>query len=134
MNEQIFGAVQVDLHVPDNLKPYFEEMAPVFKHATVTFDDIGQHMQNFVNESGVTFKDRYYLIGSMFAEKVLVITPLLKWYISHGIIVSKIHQLIQFLPEKCFAKFSDQVSNDRRAGDRDDNQKVIAETSKLIGM
>ena len=131
---KIFGAVEVDLHVPDHLKNFFSELTPIFKHATVNFEDIGPHMQNFINESGTKFKKRCYLIGSMFAEKILIITPLLQWYISHGIIVTNIYQLIQFSPEKCFVKFADQVSDDRRGGDVDPNLKVIGETSKLIGM
>ena len=131
---KLFGAVEVDLHVPDHLKNFFSEMTPIFKHATVNFENIGQHMQNFVNESGNKFKKRCYLIGSMFAEKVLIITPLLQWYMSHGILVTNVYQIIEFSPKKCFVKFSDQVSNDRRAGDRDPNLKVIGETSKLLGV
>ena len=34
---------------------------------------------------------------------------------------------------RCFQKFADQVSDDRRQGDRDPRYKVIADTSKLIG-
>ena len=131
---KIFGAVEVDLHVPDHLKSYFSEMTPIFKHGTVNFENIGQHMQTFVNESGTIFKKRYYLIGSMFATKILLITPLLQWYIDHGIVVSKIHQLIQFSPKKCFEQFAESVSDDRRAGDLNPNLKVIADTSKLIGL
>ena len=131
---KIFGAIEVDLHVPDHLKSYFAELTPIFKHATVNFADIGQHMQNFVNESGMTFKKRYYLIGSMFATKILLITPLLQWYIDHGIVVSRIHQLIQFSPSKCFEQFADSVSNDRRGGDVNPDLKVVADTSKLIGL
>ena len=98
----IFGAAEVDLHVPEHLKGYFEELTPIFKHAKVTFEDIGEHMQEFINEpdKGRTYKDRNYLIGSMFANKILLITPLLRWYMDHGIEVSKIHQIVQFKPSR----------------------------------
>lgn len=131
---KIFGVVEVDLHVPDSLKDYFSEMTPVFKHGIVDFSDIGQHMQNFVTKHKITFKKRTYLIGSMFATNILLITPLVKWYMDHGIEVTKVHQLIQFSPSKCFEHFADSVSNDRRAGDLDPNKRVIADTSKLIGV
>ena len=96
----IFGAVEVDLHVPENLKEYFSEMTPIFKHGKVTFDDIGEHMQDFVKTNKIPFQDRNYLIGSMFAKKILLITPLLQWYVQHGIKVTKIHQLIEFQPKR----------------------------------
>ena len=100
IDKRIFGAVEVDLHVPEHLKRYFEEMTPIFKHAEVKFDDIGKHMQDFVRQNDITYQDRNYLIGSMFATKILIITPLLRWYVDHGIVVSRIHQLIQFKPSK----------------------------------
>jgi len=90
----------VDLEVPEHLKGYFEEMTPIFKHATVKKEDIGDHMQNFVDDANINYSDRKYLIGSMFADKILVITPLLRWYVEHGVVVKKIHQVIQFKPER----------------------------------
>ena len=55
------------------------------------------------------------------------------WYINHGLVITKVHQLIEFNPSSCFKAFADRVSNDRRAGDRDPSLKAIADTSKLIG-
>lgn len=129
----IFGCAEVDISVPANLKRYFEEFTPIFKHATVKFEDIGHHMQNYLKQTKSIFKDRNYIIGSMVATKILIITPLLCWYIKHGIVVSKIYQVIEFSPVKCFSKFAEEVTNDRRAGDKDENLKLIGETSKLLG-
>ena len=114
--DKIFGAVEVDIHVPDNLKAHFEEMTPIFKNTIVRQDDIGEYMQEFLKETGRTFNDTRYLIGSMFASKILLITPLIQWYMSHGLVVTKIHQVIEFSPKQCFQNFADDVSNDRRAG------------------
>ena len=130
---KIFGAVEVDLKVPDNLKSYFQEMPPIFKNTTVSRDDIGDFMKGFLDSQDIEFKDRRYLIGSMWGEKILVITPLLRWYLEHGLIVTKIHQIVEFNPKKCFEGFVQQISDDRRGGDEDPNRKVIGETSKLLG-
>lgn len=130
---KLFGAVEVDIHVPDSLKTHFEEMPPIFKNIVVQRKDIGSYMENFLVESGREFKDTRYLIGSMFGEKILIITPLLKWYLEHGLIVTRIHQVVEFCPSQAFKSFADRVSQDRRDGDRDPNLKAIADTSKLIG-
>ena len=132
-NGDIFGAVEVDIHVPEHLKPYFEEMPPIFKNTTVSHQDIGDFMRGYLESQGQTFKDTRYLIGSMWAKNILLITPLLRWYLEHGLVVTKIHQVIEFSPKRCFEGFVEQISDDRRAGDRDPNLRVIAETSKLIG-
>ena len=132
-DDSIFGAVEVDLHVPEHLKPYFEEMPPIFKNDFVKFEDIGAHMQNYLKESGENFNGRKYLIGSMFANNILLITPLLKWYINKGLVVTRVHQVIEFKPVRCFQTFVEQITNDRRNGDSDHTQQAVAETSKLTG-
>lgn len=129
----MFGVVEVDIEVPENLKEHFQEMPPIFKNITIQEQDIGEHMSEFLRSSNKTFKDTRYLIGSMFATKILLITPLLRWYIQHGLVVTKIYQFIEFSPKKAFLPFEQSVTNDRRAGDRDPAYKVIADTSKLIG-
>ncbi|NRB81932.1 MAG: hypothetical protein HRU38_25290 [Saccharospirillaceae bacterium] len=133
LNGKIFGCVEVDISVPENLKNYFEEMSPIFKHITVKLEDIGLHMQNYLEQTKTSFKDRKYLIGSMFGTKILIITPLLCWYIKHGVVVSKIYQVIEFTPDKCFSKFAEEITTDRRAGDQHSNLRLIGDTSKLIG-
>lgn len=133
IEDQLFGVAEVDIHVPDNLKAHFQEMTPVFKNIVVKEADIGDFMQQYLKETGQKFKDRRYLIGSMFGVKILLISPLIKWYIAHGLVVTKIHQIIEFCPKTCFRKFADQVTNDRRAGDADPSLKVLGDTSKLIG-
>ena len=112
----LFGAVEVDIHVPDHLKAKFSEMTPIFKNVEVSVENIGTFMNSYLEESGKTFSPTKYLIGSMFGQKILLITPLLLWYLEHGLEVTKIHQIIQFRPIKCFEKFANQVSDDRRAG------------------
>ena len=132
-NGQLFGAVLCDIHVPEDKKDYFAEMPPIFKNTTVHFEDIGRHMQSYLKSSDQTFSDRRYLIGSMFGNKQLFITPLLQFYLKLGLVVTTIHEVIEFSPRKCFDGFADRVTNDRRAGDRDPALKVIGDTSKLIG-
>ena len=114
----IFGAAECDIHVPDELKEKFSEMTPIFKNTIVTENDIGEHMQSFLKGRDEKFKPTRYLIGSMFGEKILLITPLIKWYLEQGLVVTKIYQLVQFDPKRCFKLFADQVSNDRREGER----------------
>ena len=132
-SNKIFGAVEVDIHVPEHLKNYFEELTPIFKNTVVKQSDIGDFMQAYLHEDNKIFKDTRYLIGSMFGKKILLITPLLNWYLSKGLLVTKIYQVVEFKPSNCFKSFVDTVTNDRRAGDRDPHLKMIGDTSKLIG-
>ena len=76
---------------------------------------------------------RRSLIGSMFGEKILLATPLLKWYLEHGLEVTRVYQVIEYTPNPCFKPFGDAVSDARRAGDADPSKVIITDTSKLTG-
>ncbi|KAJ8044458.1 Krueppel-related zinc finger protein 1 [Holothuria leucospilota] len=132
-DDMIFGAIECDIHVPDELKPKFAEMCPIFKNTDISIDDIGEHMKNFALERKIMSKPRKSLIGSMFGKKLLLATPLVKWYLDKGLKITRIYQVIEFTPKQCFKTFGDAVSDARREGDRDSSKAIIADTMKLIG-
>ena len=45
-NGDLFGVIEVDLHVPEHLKDYFQEMPPVFKNINITEADIGDYWRS----------------------------------------------------------------------------------------
>ena len=124
MAEKLFGALEVDLHVPDKLKSKFAEMPPIFKNVEVSRDDIGDHMRQYAVDHDIMSQPRKRLVGSMFGEKIMVISPMLKWYVEHGLKVTQIHQVVEYTPATCFQKFGEQVSEARRARDADPNKKL----------
>jgi hypothetical protein len=133
MEDRMFGALEVDLEVPDYLKGKFAEMPPVFKNTHVSRDDIGDHMKTYAEERIIMNQKRNCLIGSMHGGNIMVISPLLKWYVQHGLKVTKIYQVVEYTPATCFQKFGDIISDARRAGDIDPNKKIVTETKKLKG-
>jgi hypothetical protein len=144
---EIFGMLEVDISVPDswndvcfrpdtNLNPqeYFGEMSPIFGNVDITFDDIGPLMQEYINENNLNKRPRRLLIGAMRAERILLATPLLIWYIKHGLKITKIYQVIEYnSPSHCFKEFVNNVTSARREGDLNPEKSVLADTFKLIG-
>ena len=88
-------------------------MPPVFKNIEVSRDDIGDHMKAYAEEKGIMNQKRRCLIGSMYGEKIMVISPLLKWYVEHGLKVTQIHQVVEYTPAACFQKFGENISDAR---------------------
>ena len=131
--DMLFGLVECDIHVPEALQPHFAEMQPIFKNANITCDDIGEVMRAYAEEHNIMSQSRRSLIGSFKGEKILLATPLLQWYLEHGLVVTHVYQVIQYWPDNCFEKFGKDVSNARRAGDKDPDQAIIADTMKLLG-
>ena len=132
-NEKLFGCVECVIHVPEHLRAKFSEMCPVLKNTEISRDDIGEYMKAYAEENDIMSRPRRNLIGSMVGEKILLATPLLKWYLEHGLEVTRVYQVIEYTPKPCFKPFGDAVSNARRAGDADPSKAIIADTMKLVG-
>ena len=107
-------------------------MCPIFKNTEISRDDIGEYMQTFAEEQNIMPQPRRSLIGSYFGEKILLATPLIKWYLAHGLEVTHIYQVVEYTPVPCFKPFGEAVSDARRAGDMDPNKGIIADTMKLV--
>ena len=129
----LFGMIECDIHVPPELRPYFSEMQPIFKNTTVTRDDIGPFMRQYAEENDIMSAPRRMLVGSFHGIKLLLTTPLLRWYLAHGLVVDRVYQIIEYEPNPCFQRFGESVSAARRAGDSDPEKAIIADTMKLLG-
>ena len=111
-------------------------MSPIFKNIAIDSskkDVIGEHMFNYCQSNKIPLHKSKKLIGSMFGEKILLYTPLLKWYLEHGLIVTKFYEAIEYNKNVCFKELGEDISDARRAGDVDKSMEIIAETMKLIG-
>ncbi|XP_025085055.1 uncharacterized protein LOC112558684 isoform X2 [Pomacea canaliculata] len=129
----LFGLVQCDLHVPEALRERFSEMTPIFKNIHVTRSDIGPFMRAYAEKYKLLTGSTKTLIGSYVGNKVLLATPLLKWYLENGLIVTAIYLVIEYQPKPCFKAFGDMVTSARRQGDSDPSKNILSETFKLLG-
>ena len=129
----LFGMVECDVSVPEHLQDHFAEMQPIFKNVTVTRDDIGPFMRQYAEENDIMSAPRRMLVGSFHGIKILFATPLLRWYLAHGLVVDRVYQVVDYEPNPCFQRFGESVSAARRAGDADSEKAIIADTMKLLG-
>ena len=63
---------------------------------------VGEHMFNYIycQSNKKPLHKRKKLISSMFGEKILLYTPLLKWCLEHGLIITKFYEAIEY-NKKC---------------------------------
>ena len=129
----LFGMVECDILVPSELRAHFAEMQPIFKNTTVTRDDIGPFMREYAEEHDIMSTPRRMLISSYRGDKIMLATPLLRWYLAHGLVVDRVYQVVEYHREACFRQFGESVSAARRAGDADPDKAILADTMKLLG-
>ena len=134
LNDKLFGFFQVDIEVPEQLRKHFSEFSPIFILSEVPEGQIPQHMKEYkINTGRKKVKNNKKLLGVMKAEKILLYSPLLKWYLNHGLQVTKIHKYISYTSGRPFKWFPEEVSAARRAADQDKNKRQLGDTAKLKG-
>ena len=131
--EGLFGMVECDIEVPENLREKFAEMPPIFKNIEIERSALSDHMLSFAQERNILTSPQRTLVGSMFATKILLHSSLAKWYLEKGLTITRIYQVISYQPRLCFSNFAQSVSNARREGDADPSKALIADTAKLVG-
>ena len=103
---KVFGFAQVDIEVPDELYDKFSEMAPLFVAQKIPEKYIPKEVNIYKEKTGrKTIEGTKKLLGVMKAKKILLYTPLIKWYLEHGLRLTAIHQLVEYDPGKPFSWF-----------------------------
>ena len=140
---ELFGMAEVDIEVPDRwqghfrdleLSPYdyFKEFSPIFCTTDVPFDSIGDHMRQHTIDHDAPTKSRRLLVGGMKANKILLTTPLLQWYLKHGLVITRLYETVEYSPVACFQKFVQQGIDARRQSDNDPDQALLGDTFKIL--
>ena len=132
--EQWFGFAEVDIEVPEELWPEFEEFPPLFINRGVPDSAVPQHMHDYLQQSGrKRFPEQPKLLGVMSAKKILLYAPLLVWYLNRGLKLTAVYRTIDYEPREIFSWFVNEVANNRRKGDTDKDKALLAEVFKLLG-
>ena len=84
LEDKLFGFLQVDIHVPDNLKEKFSEFSHLLFVDSIPENTIPKHMKDYQKNTGwKTLQSPRKLLGMTKAENILLYTPVLKWYLNH---------------------------------------------------
>ena len=86
-----------------------------------------------MKDNNMNARNRKTLVAGMRAEKILLATPLLKFYLDLGLVVSDVYTVIEFESRKCFEKIINGVADDRRKADKGLIPPIQGNTSKLVG-
>ena len=134
LNGNLFGYLQVDIEVPDQLRDKFREFSPLFMVDSISQGLVPTHMKEYQERTNrKTLNGSKKLLGVLRAKKILLYTPLLKWYLEHGLKVTAIYKYLAYTAGKPFSWFPEEVSSVRRNGDENPALKQLGDTHKLKG-
>ena len=112
---KLFGHVQCDIEVPENLRSKFNNFPPIFKNTLVSKSDIGDLMKNYAEEEKLLSQPRKMLISSFKLQNGTLITPLLLFYLQLGLVCTQIHRFFEYTPKKMLQQFCAVSSGRKKA-------------------
>ena len=99
-----FGFAEVDIEVPRELWPEFEEFPPLFVNRSVPDNLVPKHMHSYLKRSGrKRFPEQPKLLGVLSAKKILLYAPLLQWYLTNGLKLTAVYRTIDYEPRQMFS-------------------------------
>ena len=127
-----FGFAEVDIEIPEDLRPKFEKMCPFSHNKELPVEAVPKQMIDYLQRTGKTRGNGKKLVGALSAERLLVYAPLLRWYVDHGAVIKAVHRTIDYQAGKIFPWFVEQVKAARRTGDIEKSKALLAELFKLL--
>jgi len=90
-------------------------------------------MREFAEQHDIMQQPRRALVSVYRAYRIMLPTPLLRWYIKHGLQVTRIYRVLQYKPKSWLDDVGQDIIWWRRESDRNTLLEVIAALKKLFG-
>jgi len=132
-SKEWFGFGEVDIEIPQNLWSKFEEMPPFFYNKQIPDVAIPQNMKDYLKKTGRKQMNSKKLVGALSGDKILLFAPLIKWYLDHGAVITRLYRTLDYSPEVIFQWFVEKVTEARRMGDKKKELALLADIFKLLG-
>ena len=97
-----FVYVQNDNELPKDLRANYASIPPLFKNNLVSKKDIGDLIKTYAEEERIMSQPRKMTRSSITIQKEPLITPLLLFHLQHGLVVTKLHCFVDYIPKKMF--------------------------------
>ncbi len=129
-NEKVTGFVLCDI-VPTIAAKKYEEInwPPIFKRDTIDHEELAEWLKNEISPKRFP---KTSLVQSMSAQKILLHTALLAFYLKNGFQITEIYSFIEYEAAECFKDFQNTLY-ELRVQATIDNNTAQASAAKLTG-
>ena len=131
--DELFGYILCDISTPEHLQEEMKNFPPLIKREVITDDYLTPYMAERFRRryKGKQLKQKT-VIQCYNATNHLLLTSLVKFYLSIGLQVTKIHKVIQYRPFRSLSPFVEHVTAMRLDAEKE-GKKTKANTAKTFG-
>ena len=132
LNGEVFGFIEADISTPDSV---IEEMGdfvfpPVFVRTEISEEMLCPYMRERLEQENKK-PPQETIVQCYNAKGQLLITDLVKFYVSKGLVISNVKSFIQYVPGKPFDNFV-QTCYESRVEAEEANNKTRSNTIKNV--
>ena len=132
-DEKLFGYIVCDIITPEHLQEDMKNFPPLIRRETITEEYLTPYMaQRFEQRYKGKKLKQETVIQCFNAENHLLLTSLVKFYLSIGLRITKIHRVIQYRPYPALSPFVKKVTA-MRLDAEENGKKTKAKTAKTFG-
>ena len=129
-----FGYVVCDLSTPSDIIENIKHILfpPVIQRMDIDESLLSPYMQNVTSAANTSLPRNDVVLQTYHGKQQLLFTPLVRFYLDLGMVVSNISLFIQYHPAKSLLPFTEKVYNLRVAATHEGDD-AKSNTSKLVG-
>ena len=128
---KLFGYVQCNIHVPENLTAKFAKFPPFFRNTLVSKNDIENLMKNNA-EKAIFSQPRKILVSSFTLQNCTLIAVFFLFHVQFGLVCTKIDHFVDYTLKKSLHSFVQSAVDARTNGAKNLVPSVVADTMKLL--
>ena len=130
----IFGFLVCNVESPPEVIESMKNFPPIFRREKITDAHLTEYMQSRIKHEKPNLKkfERETLIQCFTATDHLLMTPLAQFYMSKGLILSKVTKFVQYIPCKALLPFAKHVTTMRIDAEKN-KMKTKGATAKVFG-
>ena len=112
---KLYGYIQCDISTPSHLIDTMKDFPPVIKRMEICEANLTDFMRGQLKKRypKLTELKRQTVVQCFNAENHLLLTSLAKFYLEMGLQITRVTQVIQYIPFKCLKPFTDHVTKMR---------------------
>ena len=133
-SERLFGFILCDIESPPDVIEKMRDFPPIITRQAIDESNLSPFMKEQIKLEHPELKKfkRETLVQCFSAKNHLIMTPLAKFYLDRGLIITNITKFMQYVPNNCISPFVEHVTSMRIDAERN-NLPTKGNTAKIFG-
>ena len=131
---KLFGFLLADISSPESVIDMMKEFPPIIRKMTITDDHLTSYTRNRIKIEKPNLSEfkRETLAQCFHGKQILLMTPLIQFYLSKGLKIENATKFIQYIPSSALNPFATHVTRMRIDAEKN-NLPTKGSTAKVFG-